>query len=158
LPIKNGKYLFTESATNSYTNTEYRTDHTSVLASYGVLPLTTMVDTTIMKNTFNWIWKNWNWNKTWGWDFPMTAMTATRLDMPEKAIEALLMNIQTNTYLLNGHNYQSQRLTVYLPGNGGLLTAIAMMCGGYDGHKKINPGIPENGKWRVRSEGLHLLP
>ncbi len=158
LPIQNGKYIFTESATDSYTNPEYRTDHPSVLAAYGVLPLTTMADTTIMKNTFNWIWKNWNWNKTWGWDFPMTAMTATRLDMPEKAIEALLMNIQTNTYLLNGHNYQSQRLTVYLPGNGGLLTAIAMMCKGYDGNESINPGIPKNGEWKVRSEGLHLMP
>jgi protein-glucosylgalactosylhydroxylysine glucosidase len=158
LPIQNDKYLFTESATDSYTNPEYRTDHPSVLAAYGVLPLTRMVDTTIMKNTFNWIWQNWNWPKTWGWDFPMTAMAATRLNMPEKAIDALLMNVQTNTYLPNGHNYQSPRLTIYLPGNGGLLTAIAMMCGGYDGNKKINPGIPKNGKWKVRTEGLHLMP
>lgn len=158
LPIQNDKYLFTESATDSYTNPEYRTDHPSVLAAYGVLPLTRMVDTTIMKNTFNWIWQNWNWPKTWGWDFPMTAMAATRLNMPEKAIDALLMNVQTNTYLPNGHNYQSPRLTIYLPGNGGLLTAIAMMCEGYDGNKKINPGIPKNGKWKVRTEGLHLMP
>ena len=32
----------------------------------------------IMKNTFNWIWNNWTWKDTWGWDFPMVAMTATR--------------------------------------------------------------------------------
>ena len=158
LPIQNGKYLFTESATDSYTNPEYRTDHPSVLGAFGILPLTSMIDTVIMKDTFNWIWDNWNWNKTWGWDFPMTAMTATRLNMPEKAIEALLMNIQTNTYLPNGHNYQSQRLTIYLPGNGGLLTAIAMMCKGYDGSNTINPGIPKSGKWKVRSEGLHIMP
>ena len=49
----------------------------------------------------------------------MTAMTATRLGLPEKAIDALLMNIATNTYLPNGHNYQDDRLTIYLPGNGG---------------------------------------
>lgn len=158
LPIQNGKYLFTESTTDSYTNPEYRTDHPSVFGAYGMLPLTPMIDTSIMKNTFNWIWNHWNWDKTWGWDFPMTAMTATRLNMPEKAIDALFMQVPTNTYLPNGHNYQSQRLTIYLPGNGGLLTAIAMMCAGYDGNKKINPGIPQNGKWKVRTEGLRLMP
>ncbi len=57
-----------------------------------------------------------------------------------------MMNIKTNTYLVNGHNYQDDRLRLYLPGNGGLLSAIALMCAGYDGCKEINPGIPKNGK------------
>ena len=73
----------------------------------------------------------------------MTAMTATRLGLPEKAIDALLMDVTTNTYLNNGHNYQDNRLTIYLPGNGGLLTAVAMMCAGYDGCRTKNPGIPK---------------
>lgn len=158
LPMQDDKYLFTESATDSYTNPEYRTDHPSVLGALGMLPQTGMVDTTIMHHTFNWIWNNWTWSKTWGWDFPMTAMTATRLGLPEKAIDALLMPVQTNTYLNNGHNYQDGRLTIYLPGNGGLLAAIAMMCAGYDGCKTINPGIPKNGKWKVRWEGLKKMP
>ncbi len=158
LPIQDGKYLFTESATDSYTNPEYRTDHPSVFGALGMMPETGQADTAIMHNTFIWIWKNWSWNKTWGWDFPMTAMTATRLGLPEKAIDALLMPIQTNTYLNNGHNYQEDRLTIYLPGNGGLLAAIAMMCAGYDGCKTINPGFPKNGKWKVRWEGLKRMP
>lgn len=158
LPVQGDKYLFTESATDSYTNPEFRTDHPAVLGALGMLPLTTMVDTTIMHNTFNWIWNNWSWDKTWGWDFPLTAMTATRLGLPDKAIDALLMPIKTNTYLNNGHNYQDDRLTIYLPGNGGLLTAIAMMCAGYDGCTTINPGIPKNGKWKVRWEGLKKMP
>lgn len=158
LPVQDGKYLFTESATDSYTNPEYRTDHPSVFGALGMLPLTGQVDTTIMKNTFDWIWNNWTWKDTWGWDFPMTAMTATRLGLPEKAIDALLMNIQTNTYLNNGHNYQDGRLRIYMPGNGGLLSAIAMMCAGYDGCKEANPGIPKNGKWKVRWEGLAPMP
>jgi hypothetical protein len=158
LPTQGNKYLFTESATDSYTNPEYRTDHSSVFGAFGMMPQTGQVDTAIMHNTFNWIWKNWSWNKTWGWDFPMTAMTATRLGLPEKAINALLMPIQTNTYLNNGHNYQEDRLTIYLPGNGGLLAAIAMMCAGYDGCKTINPGFPKNGKWKVRWEGLKRMP
>ena len=158
LPIQNNKYLFTESATDSYTNPEFRTDHPAVFGALGMLPKTSIVDTTLMKNTFDWIWNNWSWEKTWGWDFPMTAMTATRLGMPDKAIDALLMPIRTNTYLNNGHNYQDDRLTIYLPGNGGLLTAIAMMCAGYDGCKTTNPGIPNNGKWKVKWEGLKKMP
>ena len=46
----------------------------------------------------------------------MTAMNATRLGEPEKAVGALLMDKRTNTYLQNGHNYQdgSLRSTVYV--------------------------------------------
>ncbi|HWI92950.1 MAG TPA: hypothetical protein VNT20_16850 [Flavisolibacter sp.] len=158
LPVQNNKYLFTESATDSYSNPEFKTDHPSVLAALGVMPSTGQVNASIMKNTFNWIWANWTWDKTWGWDFPMTAMSATRLGMPNKAIDALLMKIHTNTYLPNGNNYQDDRLRLYLPGNGGLLTAIAMMVGGYDGSNQSLPGIPKNGKWKVKWEGLKKMP
>jgi len=158
LKIQENKYLFTESAEDSYTNPKFKTDHPSVLAALGVMPQTGQVDESIMKNTFQWIWKNWSWEETWGWDFPMVAMTATRLQMPEQAIDALLMPIQTNTYLVNGHNYQDGRLRLYMPGNGGLLTAIAMMVGGYDGCKIAMPGIPKNGLWKVKFEGLQKMP
>jgi hypothetical protein len=158
LPVQDQLYLATESATDSYTNPRYKTDHPSVLMAYGVMPATGQVDEAIMKNTFNWIWDNWSWKDTWGWDFPMVAMTATRLGMPEKAIDALLMNVTTNTYLVNGHNYQSERLRLYLPGNGALLIAIAMMCAGYDEAKEMNPGIPKNNGWKVRWEGFKKLP
>ena len=157
LPIQKDKYLFTESATDSYTNPEYKTDHPSVLGALGMLPQTDMVDANVMRNTFNWIWNNWSWKDTWGWDFPMAAMTATRLGMPDKAIDALLMPVQKNTYLNNVHNYQDERLTIYLPGNGGLLAAIAMMCAGWDGNKIENPGFPKDGKWKVKWEGLKKM-
>jgi hypothetical protein len=158
LPVQGDKYLFTESGTDSYTNPEYKTDHPSVLGALGMMPKTTMVDNKLMQNTFNWIWDNWSWPETWGWDFPMVAMTATRLGKREKAIEALLMPVQTNTFLNNGHNYQEQRLSIYLPGNGGLLAAVAMMCAGFDGSKEINPGIPKDGNWKVRWENLKKMP
>lgn len=157
LPVKDDRYLFTESATDSYTRAEYKTDHPAVFGAYGMMPQTGKLDTVTMRKTFDWIWNNWTWNATWGWDFPMTAMTATRLNKPEKAIESLLMNIKTNTYLPNGHNYQSERLTIYLPGNGGLLAALAMMVAGHDGSGDL-PGIPKNGKWKVRWEGLQKMP
>ena len=88
----------------------------------------------------------------------MTAMTATRLGFPEKAIDALFMDVTKNTYLINGHNYQDPRLRIYLPGNGGLLTSIAMMCAGYDGCETDLPGFPDDGTWKVRWENLSRMP
>jgi hypothetical protein len=158
LPEKNGVYLAAESVPDSYHSDEYKTDHPSVLAACGFLPQSKMIDDATMLRTFDLVWKEWNWKATWGWDFPMTAMTAARLGLPEKAIDALFMNVQSNTYLVNGHNYQDERLRLYLPGNGGLLTAIAMMCAGWDGFDQKNPGIPKNGKWTVRWEGFMPMP
>ncbi|QDW22305.1 hypothetical protein [Flavobacterium sp. KBS0721] len=157
LPILDQVYLATESAKDSYTNPEFKTDHPSVLGTFGMLPETSLLDKKIMKNTFDLVWKTWSWDKTWGWDFPMTAMSAARLQMPEKAVEALFMNVTTNTYLKNGHNYQAERLTLYLPGNGGLLTAVAMMCAGWDGSTEPNPGFPKDGTWKIQSEGFKKM-
>jgi protein-glucosylgalactosylhydroxylysine glucosidase len=85
-------------------------------------------------------------------------MTAARLNKPEVAIDALLMDVQKNTYLVNGHNYQDKRLRLYLPGNGGLLAAISMMAAGWDGNTIENPGFPKNGQWNVKWEGLKKMP
>ena len=63
-----------------------------------------------------------------------------------------------NIYLPNGHNYQDGRLRVYLPGNGGLLTAVALMCAGWDGCTVKNPGFPKDGTWNVKWEGIKPLP
>ena len=109
-----------------------------------------------MRKTLQWVWNNWNWPTTWGWDYPMTAMCAARLGEPERAVDALLLAKQKNTYLVNGHNYQDDRLRIYLPGNGGLLTAVAMMCAGWDGCTTPHPGFPAG--WDVRWDGLRPLP
>ncbi|HEY4110932.1 sugar-binding domain-containing protein [Puia sp.] len=158
LPQYDSLYYPTESATDAYTNPRYRGDHPVVLATYGFLPETKGLDTAIMHKTFDWVERNWDWETTWGWDYPLVAMTATRLGLPEKAIDALLMPVKKNTYLPDGHNWQDDRLRLYLPGNGGLLAAIALMCAGYDGCTTPNPGIPRNGKWKVKWAGLKPLP
>src|SRR6185503_15067231 len=158
LPRSGDVYLATESTPDCYKNERYIHDHPAVLAAYSTLPRGNYLDTTIMKNTFEIVWKVWKWETTWGWDYPLIAMTATRLHMPEKAIASLMMPVQKNTYLPNGHNFQDQRLTIYLPGNGGLLSAIAMMCAGYDGNTSPNPGFPQDGSWRIRWEGLKKMP
>jgi hypothetical protein len=156
LPQKDSLYLATESAPDSYLTKRYMRDHPSVLCTYGMLPATAGLDKKVMRNTFEKIWKNWQWKDTWGWDFPMAAMTATRLGYPEQAIEALLMPVETNTYLKNGHNFQNNTLRIYLPGNGGLLAALAMMADGTDETTKSAPGFPED--WDVKYEGFNRMP
>jgi hypothetical protein len=152
---KDGLYLAAGSAPDSYTNPWYMSDHPMVLGACGMVSSDRLIDPAVMRHTFEYVWEHWNWDQTWGWDFPMTAMAAARLGMPDKAIDALFMDVETNTYLPNGHNYQNQRLRIYLPGNGGLLTAVAMMCAGWEGGpERYAPGFPDDGSWQVRWEDL----
>ena len=158
LAQKDGLYLAAESEPETYAKRELTSDHMAVLGAYGVLPDVDLMEKKVMTSTFEWIWENWNWDKTWGWDYPMTAMSAARLGKPEKAVDALLMDKRTNTYLPNGHNYQNPRLRLYLPGNGGTLLAVGLMCAGWDGCSEQNPGFPKDGKWNVKWEGIKRLP
>lgn len=159
LAQKDGVYLAAESVPNSYSQTsEHTIDHPAVLGALAALPHNNFVDVEVMNKTFDVVNKVWHWDHTWGWDFPLEAMAATRLHRPEDAINALLRDQTTNTYLPGGHNYQNERLTLYLPGNGGILSAIALMCAGYDGNTIENPGFPKDGKWNVKWEGLKPMP
>ena len=158
LASKDGLYLGAESEPDTYSIKSLYSDHMSVLAAIGILPDSPLADRSLMKNTLDWVMDNWNWDKTWGWDFPMTSMTAARLGLPVAAVDALLMDTRTNTYLPNGHNYQNSTLRLYLPGNGGLLTAVALMCAGWEGCTQKNPGFPKDGSWDVRWEGLLPQP
>ena len=136
-----------------------RNDHPAVLGACGLLPSSPLYAPAQMKQTLDWVMQNWNWQTTWGWDYGMIAMTAARLGDPETALNALLIDTQKNTWLPNGHNFQTpDRLRIYLPGNGALLTAIAMMCAGWDGcQEPLNPGFPKDGTWNVRWEGLQRM-
>lgn len=158
LPVADGKYLFTETTPDSYTNPRWNADHPAVLDALAFVP-GPGVDLATMRHTFDWVWKNWNWPTTWGWDYPAMAMTAARLGDPERAVDALLLDTPKNHYGLNGHVYQRPGLTVYLPANGGLLYAVALMTAGWDGAPARNaPGFPDNGQWNVRWENLSPAP
>ena len=137
-----------------------RNDHPACLGVFALIPSSSVsCDNIAAHKTLDWVMKNWNWLTTWGWDYGMIAMAAARLGYPETALQALLIDTQKNTYLKNGHNFQTaDRLRLYLPGNGALLTAIAMMCAGWDGNKEgLNPGFPKDGRWDVRWEGLRRM-
>ncbi|MBD3275860.1 MAG: hypothetical protein GF372_11140 [Candidatus Marinimicrobia bacterium] len=143
---------------DTFTDPWHRNDHPTLLGAFGMIP-NPQANQEQMRRTLHTVMDSWNWQRTWGWDYPLTAMTAARVGEPEIAIEALLMDVQKNTYLNNGHNYQDDRLTLYLPGNGGLLSAVAMMAAGWEGAPDIHaPGFPQSDEWTVRWEGLHPLP
>jgi len=151
LPVRDGVYLAHENCPRTFSERNY--DHPSMLGAYGVLP-GDGVDRETMRRTLFKTMKEWKWDQTWGWDYPMTAMTAARLGETEIAIDALLMTTEKNRYLANGHNWQRPNLPCYLPGNGGLLYAVAMMAAGWQNAPRKNaPGFPES--WVVRWEGLN---
>lgn len=160
LPQKDGKYVAVESTPDTWDNIASRHDHPSFLMALGQLP-GDGVDRTVMGRTLDAVLKSWDWEtKIWGWDYPMVAMTAARLGEPKKAIDVLMKTDgPNNKYTANGHNPQRGDLPVYLPGNGALLAAVAMMAAGWENAlTKDAPGFPKDGTWMVRSEGLRVLP
>ncbi|MBZ5623230.1 MAG: glycoside hydrolase family 65 [Acidobacteriia bacterium] len=141
LPVRDGVYLAHENCPQTFT--ERNRDHPSMLGALGVLP-GAKVDRETMRRTLKKVLAEWKWADTWGWDFPMVAMTAASLGERALAVDALLMETPKNTWLPNGHNWQRANLPLYLPGNGGLLLAIA--------HMARHKAFPD--AWDVRWDGL----
>jgi hypothetical protein len=155
--IKDGLYLAHENCPGTFTTLPFYTDHPSMLAMYGILN-SEKIDRAVMSATLDKVLEVWDKTTFYGWDFPMMAMTACRLGRREDAVRLLLLDSPKNTYLPNGHNRMEgdAALPLYLPGNAGLLLAVAMMSAGYDDTGSIAdtaaPGFPEG--WTVRTEGL----
>jgi len=153
LPEKDGVYLAHENCPQTYT--QRQKDHPSMLGALGFLP-GKKADAETMRRTLKKVMAVWNWPDTWGWDYPLVAMTAARLGEAQIAVDALLMQTPKNRYLPNGHNYQRPALHLYLPGNGGLLAAMAMLCAGWEGRPKGAAPIFPKG-WNVQWEGLQPM-
>jgi protein-glucosylgalactosylhydroxylysine glucosidase len=149
LPQKDGLYLCSEDTQDTWQNPRYTSDHPIISGISGMIPATKFIDKKILANSLDTILKKWNWKTCWGWDFPMLAMSAASISRPEQAVDFLMMKAQKNSYLPNGHNYQDARLAIYLPGNGGLLSAVAMMC--------TSNHFPHNGKWKIKWENLSSI-
>lgn len=174
LPVKDGKYVALESTPDTWDNVASRHDHPSMLMALGMMPETPVVDRATMNRTLDAVLQHWDWQtKIWGWDYPMIAMTATRLGRPEVAMEVLLRNGPNNIYLPNGHapvrsdealpanappGARRREIAVYLPANGSFLAAVSLMLGGWDGAPGEHPGIPRDGTWVVKAEGWKPLP
>lgn len=134
-----------------------REDHPSMLGALGVLPSTDRIDPAVMRATLEDVLADWDWDSTWGWDYPMMAMTAARLGETDLAVDLLLTPEGKNEVLPSGHTRQTGSLPVYLPGNGGLLAAVALMAGGWDDAAEGPcPGLPA--AWQARAEGFVRSP
>ncbi|GAA3920993.1 hypothetical protein [Microbacterium invictum] len=146
--------IYTAIGTPPFTRVD---DHPSMLAALGMIPATPLIHAATHLATLGWVKDKWDWDTAWGWDFPVLAMAATRAGDPQAAIDALMLDASKNQYLMNGHNPQMGNfLPIYLPGNGGLLAAVSLMCAGWDGSEDT-PGFPSEG-WSVRHEGLLPWP
>ncbi|MGO8698943.1 MAG: hypothetical protein ACLQVY_14610 [Limisphaerales bacterium] len=155
LPEKDGLYIFSDDRPDTFTTRTF--DHVDIIGIAGMLPPFPSLDHATARRTVEEVGRRWNWDATWGWDFPWMAMAASRVGDPHLAMEALLNP--------SGKNHYDERGLCtggpgpYLPGNGGLLYAVAMMAAGWDGAPNRNaPGFPEDGSWTVRWEGLKPAP
>ncbi|MCW3848895.1 hypothetical protein OF829_16785 [Sphingomonas sp. LB-2] len=185
-----GLYLPVETEPDFWTNTQspacsrhadaapcLNRDHPSMLMAYGLIG--GKVDVEAMRRTLRAVESDWDLRQTWGWDFPVIAMTAARLGEPEDAVDWLFRDLPNNHWGISGMtprvHLEAERQLIgpaaagsavgpdgpgytraaetYFPSNGSLLWAVAMMAGGWDGSMGPAPGFPRKG-WKVRVEGV----
>lgn len=152
LPQEGGRYVLYEGVKDMWTEMNF--EHPALTGAFGMLP-GDGVDRPTMRRTLDKVAQVWNFERTWGWDFPMLAMCAARLGEPERAVDFLL-------HPSSGFQFDERGLATggpfpYFPSNGGLLYAVALMAKGWDGGPKTSaPGFPKG--WNVRSEGLRAAP
>ncbi|WP_293878405.1 hypothetical protein [Sphingomonas sp. UBA978] len=76
-------------------------DHPSFLMAYGFVP-GARIDRATMARTLQAVEANWDMRQTWGWDYPMIAMTAARLGQPDKAVDWLFATGKNNQWGATG--------------------------------------------------------
>ncbi|RAK50828.1 hypothetical protein [Phenylobacterium deserti] len=185
LPVESGPDFWKQAATSACrthaTGECLNRDHPSFLMAYGLIGAD-RIDPETMRRTFRATEDVWDIRQTWGWDFPMIAMTAARLGEPEKAVDWLFADLKNNQWGVSGMTPRvhldehadaftptasadvgpdgpgyRRAAETYFPSNGSLLLAVGMMAAGWEGSKGAAPGFPQTG-WKVRAEGIRPLP
>lgn len=151
-PLHEGRYIAHANRPDTFET--MAEDHPSMLQCLGMLPGAD-IDPAAMARTLDRVLEVWQENTLWGWDFAVMAMTAVRLGQPGLALDLLLRETNKNTYVISGNNRQVSRrdLPLYLPGNGSLLLAAAMLAAGWQGSEDMPGFRPELG-WQARCEGV----
>lgn len=153
LPVENGVYTIYEGIPNMWT--QYTFEHPALIGTFGMLP-GDGVNVNVFDHTFDKVSREWNFNRVWGWDFPMLAMAAARVGKQAMAIDYLLHS--SPNFQFDEHGLATGGPFPYFPSNGGLLTAIAMMVKGWDGSTIEYPGFPKDGTWTIKAEGFVPMP
>jgi hypothetical protein len=162
-------------------------DHPSFLMAYGFIP-GARIDPAAMRRTFEAVEQNWDMRQTWGWDFPMMAMTAARLGEREKAVAWLFADLKNNQWGVTGMtprvhlDAHAEELVPVSAGAGGVATAVNPDGPGY--RRAAETYFPSNGSlllavglmaagwegstgpapgfpktgWKVRAEGVTPAP
>jgi hypothetical protein len=181
LPQKDGLYLAAESQPDLWERTRSaecskrakpecpNRDHPSFVAALGYLP-GAGADRETMRRTLDAVVSDWDLRQTWGWDWPMLAMTAWRLGERDRAMDFLLTDAKNFQFGIAG---MTPRLHVaddaaphaagaedvpgyrrvaetYFPSNGSFLLAIALMAN--------HPIGAADRSWVMRAEGFKPLP
>lgn len=152
LPMQDGLYVTHEGIVDMWT--KFNFEHPALVGVYGMLP-GDGVDKETFRRTLEKVCQTWNFNHTWGWDFPMVAMAAARTGQPELAVDMLLHS--SPGFQFDVHGLCTGGPFPYFPANGGLLTAVAMMVGGWDGSVDVSetcPGFPNTDDWNIRFENF----
>jgi hypothetical protein len=147
LPVEDGLYVLHEGVQKMWQ--DYTFEHPSLTGIYGLLP-GDGIERATMRRTADKVFAAWDFQKVWGWDFPMLAMCAARLGRPEQAVDMLLHDSWRFQFYPSG--LPTGGPFPYLPSSGSLLYAVAMMAAGWPGAKGHAPGFPQG--WTVRHEGL----
>jgi len=153
LPLVDGLYVTHEHIDSMWT--KFTFEHPALIGTLGMLP-GDGVDTVCFRNTLNKVVGIWNFDRTWGWDYPMLAMAAARSGNPELAIDMLMH--PSKGFQFDEHGLALGGPFPYFPSNGALLTAVAMMAAGWDGSSGSAPGFPKNGQWTVKYENFNVMP
>jgi len=129
---------------------------------YGVLP-GRGIDKDAMRNTLHRVAHTDAPQNAVTWGTAMMAMTAARLNEPDLAINLLVGKYDQNPFRASGYTVRRPDQTpMYMPANGGWLSAVAMMAAGWDGAVDKDgkpthaPGFPSS--WHVRYENLQPMP
>jgi len=123
-------------------------DHPSFLMAYGFIP-GARIDPNAMRRTFEAVEQNWDVRQTWGWDFPMMAMTAARLGEPEKAVDWLFADLKNNQWGVTGMtprvhlDEHADELVPVSAGAGGVAMAVNPDGAGY--RRAAETYFPSNG-------------
>lgn len=123
-------------------------DHPSFLMAYGFIP-GARIDPAAMRRTFEAVEQNWDVRQTWGWDFPMMAMTAARVGEPEKAVDWLFADLKNNQWGPTGMtprvhlDEHADELVPVSAGAGGVAMAVNPDGPGY--RRAAETYFPSNG-------------
>ncbi|KAH7085246.1 Six-hairpin glycosidase-like protein [Paraphoma chrysanthemicola] len=148
-PTEDGTYVTYERIPSMWTNSSYTEDHPGLLGIYGWLPPDPTFNLTTFNATIAKVHETWNFPFSYGWDFPLLAITEARRGDAERAVGQLLD--VNNAFDALGMPEGGTRVpTPYFPSAAGLLLAVGMMAGGWDGAE----GMVWPAGWEVEAEGF----